>query len=228
MAIGLLLAACNLSGAPTAPQDAPVDDAANGPTTTPTVIAGPFATQTPGSAPRGAPTGITPQALQATVTIAPTQTAQAVVTRQGGGASGGGSVTVGTSAPPAPDDGSVAPLGVREATATVFAPGGTGDGSPAAEIPFPTTFNETYTVNVQAGNTLLVEYTVTLTNPGTGRVFVLVRDPGGSEVARLTLTETVEDVEEIPVASGGEYTILVAYENLRGNYSVQYSQRTGS
>ena len=92
-------------------------------------------------------------------------------------------------------------------------------------IPFPATFSDRYTATVGAERTLLVNYLVELREAGIGSVFFVVRDPNGDEVTRWVITESAEDTEEIPVEIAGEYVILVAFENLRGYYSVDFDTR---
>lgn len=126
----------------------------------------------------------------------------------------------------------VAPVGVQSnPTANVGSTGGntgqsasgTPEGTPS--VPFPETFPDRYTATVGTGRTLLVNYLVELREAGVGRVFFVVRDPNGDEVARWLVTESVDDTEEIPAEVGGEYEVLVAFENLRGYYSVSFDTR---
>ena len=129
-------------------------------------------------------------------------------------------------------DDCVVPVGQRvdtTATANVGSSGGNvttnntesdTTGTPTGS--FPATFSDRYTATVGAGRTLLVNYLVELRESGVGSVFFVVRDPNGDEVTRWVITESAEETEEIPVEIGGEYEILVAFENLRGYYSVDF------
>lgn len=98
------------------------------------------------------------------------------------------------------------------------------DATPTLEIAFPTVFQDQYPANVSAGRTLIVNYNVTLNNTA-GRIFILVRNPANAEISRLVVSETATDSLEVEVATSGIHTILVAYENLDGNYSVSYEIR---
>lgn len=100
----------------------------------------------------------------------------------------------------------------------------TSEATPTLEVAFPTVFQDQYPVNVSAGQTLVVNYNVTLNNTD-GRIFILVRDSANAEVSRFVVTETANDALEVEIATSGVHTILVAYENLDGNYSVSYEIR---
>lgn len=199
-----LLTACNL----TSPEIAPTVSA----------------TDTPQVLPTEADT--VPEPLPATATASPASTVTAVPLQ----------LTV-ASTQAQGSNSSVVPIGVRTTVApnppTVSPPtaASTSDQTPSGgatatlDIPFPTIFPSEHTVSLNTGRTLIVEYDVTIYNPGTGRVFLKVLDPTGKELHRMVITATEKSSVDIPVATSGEHTILAAPENLSGSYTVAYGFR---
>lgn len=121
----------------------------------------------------------------------------------------------------------VAPVGARNAATVAPTSPSAPTLTPApGEVIFPQTFPDSYTTtSLRVGQTLLVNYTITLDNPGIGRIYFIVLDPNGTEVDRWFITETDDDTREIPVETAGAYEIRVAFSDLRGNYSVSFGFR---
>lgn len=119
------------------------------------------------------------------------------------------------------------PIGVRVATAqSVGTPIEYAQTTQAPDTPrFPLDFPDRYTVDALAGQIIIVNYAVTLDNPGVGRVFIVVRDPNGDDIQQLFINSSTEDSAEVPANRSGTYEVLVAFENLRGNYSVTFGLR---
>lgn len=118
----------------------------------------------------------------------------------------------------------IAPVGVRpeDVTAAPTIPANT---TATPEIVFPQNFPDRYEVDVNTGQTLVVNYEVVINNPGRGRVFIVVRDPAGQDIWRLVVTETTTESADVPTSTGGTHEILVAVENLSGRYSVTFARR---
>jgi len=93
------------------------------------------------------------------------------------------------------------------------------------DIAFPTTFQEEYTVDVSAGQTLVVNFATNLDAPNVSQLYILVSDSTGTEVARVFVDESIVDSAEIPIETSGTHTVFVGFENLQGNYSVNYEIR---
>ena len=93
------------------------------------------------------------------------------------------------------------------------------------DIAFPSTFQEEYTVDVSAGQTLVVNFATNLDAPNISQLYILVSDPNGVEVGRVFVDESVIDSAEITIETSGTHTIFVGVENLQGNYSVNYEIR---
>lgn len=158
-------------------------------------------------------------------------TAQPIVTQPGGGGTGGGG-TGGGSVPdltplPTPTrDGGIAPLGQRSATATpqpepTPQPGAV-TATPTETFPDLDTFRDRYEVAASAGQTLNVDFIVSMVEPGAGRVYILVFDPNGERVSELIIPESRTGGFGVVVAVTGTYTILATSEDLRGTYSVTF------
>jgi hypothetical protein len=94
-----------------------------------------------------------------------------------------------------------------------------------ADIPFPTTYINSYGITASEGQTIYINYDVTVTNPGRGRVFILVLDPSGVEAGRLVVADTRADTLEIEATVSGDYLFYITPENLSGNYTSSYGTR---
>lgn len=94
-----------------------------------------------------------------------------------------------------------------------------------SDIPFPETFNDQHEIQAGQGRTIYVNYEVVVNNPGTGRVFIEVRDPEGEAIGQLILSETTSDEFEVTTSTSGAHQLLVTSQNLRGFYSVSYGTR---
>lgn len=94
-----------------------------------------------------------------------------------------------------------------------------------SEFTFPSVYPTVNSVTLRQGQTLLVNYDVTIFNPGQGRVYIVVRDPSGEDIYRLVVTETTKETAEVPVEEGGQFEILAAPENISGQYSISYGFR---
>ncbi len=122
----------------------------------------------------------------------------------------------------------VAPVGERDdPTLVPLTDNVVENGSPTEtpDVAFPSNYSDRHTTTIAAGRTLLVSYIVELNNPGVGRVFFVVNGPSGTQLDRWYVTESIEETVEIPVEAGGEHEILVAFEQLRGFYSVEFGFR---
>jgi hypothetical protein len=94
-----------------------------------------------------------------------------------------------------------------------------------ADIPFPTTYINSYAITAREGQTIYINYDVTVTNPGRGRVFILVLDPTGVEAGRTLVTDTRVDTLEIEARVSGNYLFYITPENLSGSYTSSYGTR---
>ncbi len=93
-------------------------------------------------------------------------------------------------------------------------------------IPFPTTYPFTYPASVRAGQTLLINYTATIFNPGVGRVFIVVRDPTGQVIFRLIVEASAQTTAEVPITTTGEHQILAATsQGYSGDFALTYTTR---
>ncbi len=122
------------------------------------------------------------------------------------------------------------PIGVRLPTQQVNIPVQITDvptDNPTAGItmPFPETFNDEYQISAGQGRIIYVTYEVVVNNPGTGRVFIEIRDPAGEAIGQLVLTETETAEYEVTTNTAGSHQLLVTSQNLRGYYSVGYGTR---
>jgi hypothetical protein len=97
--------------------------------------------------------------------------------------------------------------------------------STGADIPFPTTYINSYGITAREGQRIYINYDVTVTNPGRGRVFILVLDPTRREAGRLVVTDTRADTLEIEAMVAGDYLFYITPENLSGNYTSSYGTR---
>lgn len=98
--------------------------------------------------------------------------------------------------------------------------------TPIAGDDFPTTFIESYAIAARQGQQIEISYDVTINNPSDGRVYFLVRDPNGVEVARLIVSTTVNDVLVVDAQLSGEYRFYATPRNLQGNYRSSYQLRS--
>lgn len=125
-------------------------------------------------------------------------------------------------------DPNLTPTSLLPPTWTATPPGGippTPAATAAPDIPFPATFQGGFPVTVRAGQTLILNYSVTIDNPGRGRVFFVLRDPSGADVWRLAVTETADTSADITISASGEHQLLVASEDLDGQYSISFDFR---
>lgn len=120
-------------------------------------------------------------------------------------------------------NGSLTPTG--ELTPTISASAAVPVSTIEAGVPFPTLYINSYSISAREGQTIYVNYEVTLDNPGQGQVFLLVLDPTGVEAGRLALSETKTDVLEVEAELTGAYILYVTPDNVRGNYATSFGTR---
>ena len=81
------------------------------------------------------------------------------------------------------------------------------------------TGEEAWTETLQAGDTLTVEYDVTLER---GVLSLAVTDPSGADVWRVNLGEDTSSSETFEAASAGEYRLAVRGLNAVGGFEVRW------
>lgn len=82
---------------------------------------------------------------------------------------------------------------------------------------------DNYTLEARSGQTLIVNYNVTLT--GAAEFLLYVQDASGAVVDGVLVTQTTSDALEITTATGGEYEVIVAFDRLPGSYDITFGTR---
>ncbi|TVR20611.1 MAG: hypothetical protein EA396_10105 [Anaerolineaceae bacterium] len=85
------------------------------------------------------------------------------------------------------------------------------------------TVRDNYTLEARSGQTLIVNYNVTLT--GAAEFVLYVRDEAGVVVDGVVVTQTTADSLEITTVTGGNYEVIVAFDRLPGSYDISFGTR---
>ncbi len=87
----------------------------------------------------------------------------------------------------------------------------------------PQIIRNNYPVQANAGQTILVDYSVTLR--GVGLVYIYVEGPQQTIVGGINVRQTTDDTLEVLADVAGQYMVYVAFSSLPGSYELSFSVR---
>lgn len=107
--------------------------------------------------------------------------------------------------------------------------GSSSDATPTPEmIDFPTEFDERFTIGAFSGQNIVIDYSLTINNPGTGRLFIMVRAPDDEAIWQQVITEAGEGSITVPVQLDGDHQVLAAQGDLDGQFTIAARRTIGS